>query len=92
MHRLVHNLYGALPTISDLVKEVQDYKDIIKGSSIIGNEALLGNTKAHKFKLYLDSNGCPIMKCKILCKDVDQLSKNGAGYKLWREDSKGHTS
>lgn len=54
-------------------------------------KAFLGYTKAQKFKFYLDSSGCPVIKYKILCTNMDWLPKEGGGIKLWQEDSEGQS-
>ena len=81
----------SIPTIPHLVEEVPDFKGFIEGSILEGDEALVGHTKAQQFKFYLDSTGCPVMKYKIFCTDVDWLPKEGGGIKLWKEDSEGRS-
>jgi hypothetical protein len=71
-----------VPTIPHLIQEVPDFKSFIAGSIAEGSEALQGHTKAHQFKFYLDSNGCPVMKYKMLCHHEDWLPKEGGGIKL----------
>jgi hypothetical protein len=52
----------------------------------------MGHTKAHQFKFYVDSTGCPVVKYKIYCHDQDWLPKGeGNGIKLWKEDSEGRS-
>jgi hypothetical protein len=80
-------------TIPHLIQEVPDFKKFIQEWILDGDEALQGHTKAHQFKFYLDASGCPVMKYKILCQDVDWLPRGGegSGIKLWKEDSMGRS-
>jgi hypothetical protein len=55
----------SLPTILHLIEEVPDFKGFIAKFIIEGDEALEGHTKAQKFKFFVDSNGCPMMKYRI---------------------------
>jgi hypothetical protein len=48
-----------------------------------GDEALEGHMKAQQFKFYVDSNGCPMKKYRILFTDIDWIPKEGGGIKLW---------
>jgi hypothetical protein len=52
----------SIPTIPHLIKEVLDFNGFIAGYIAKGDEVLEGHTKAHQFKLFIDSNGCPMMK------------------------------
>jgi hypothetical protein len=79
----------SIPTIPHLIEEVPDFKGFIAGCIAQGDEALEGHTKAQQFKFYVDSTGCPMMKYRILCTDLDWLLKEGGGIKLWREDKEG---
>jgi hypothetical protein len=79
----------SVPTIPHLIEEVPDFKGFIAGYIAEGEEALEGHTKAQQFKFFVDSNGCPILKYKILCSDNDWFLKEGGGMKLWREDEEG---
>jgi hypothetical protein len=79
----------SIPTIPHLIEEVPDFKGLIGGCIAEGDEALEGHIKAQQFKFYVDSNGCPVMKYRILCTDPDWLPKEGGGIKLWREDEEG---
>jgi len=45
----------AVPTIPHLIEEVPDFKGFIQDSIAVGDNALLGHTKAQQFKFYLDS-------------------------------------
>ena len=42
-------------------------------------------------KFYLDSTGCPVMKYKMFCIDIDWLGIDGNGIKLWKEDGEGRS-
>jgi hypothetical protein len=79
----------SIPTIPHLIEEVPDFKGLIGGCIAQGDEALEGHMKAQQFKFYVDSNGCPVMKYRILCTDADWLPKEDGGIKLWREDEEG---
>ena len=82
----------AVPTIPHLIQEVPDFKKFIKEWMLDGDDMLMGHTKAHQFKFYVDSSGCPVMKYKIFCHDDDWLPKgDGCGIKLWKEDSEGRS-
>ncbi len=81
----------SVPTIPHLIEEVPDFKGFIKASIADGEEALEGHTKAQQFKFFVDSNGCPMMKYRILCNDEEWLPKEGGGIKLWKEDSQGRS-
>jgi hypothetical protein len=76
----------SVPTIPHFIEEVFDFKDLIVGCIAEGDEALEGHTKAQQFKFFMDSNGCPMMKYKILYSNNDWFLKEGGGIKLWRED------
>ena len=54
-----------------------------------GDEALEGHTKAQHFKFYVDSTGCPMMKCRILCTDLHWLPKEDRSIQSWQEDEEG---
>ena len=75
----------SIPTIPHLVEEVPDFKGFIEGSIMEGDEALVGHTKAQQFKFYLDSSGCPVLKYKIFCTDVDWLPKKVEGSNCGRK-------
>jgi hypothetical protein len=79
----------SIPTIPHLIEEVPDFKGLIARCIAQGDEALEGHTKAQQFKFYVDSNGCLVMKYRILCTDPDWLPKEGGGIKLWQEDEEG---
>jgi len=79
----------SVPTMPHLIEEVPDFKSFISEGIADGDEALQGHTKAHQFKFFVDSSGCPMMKYKILCHHDDWLPKEGGGIKLWKEDSSG---
>ena len=81
-----------VPTIPHLIKEVPDFKKFIEGSMLDGANALMGHTKAHQFKFFVDSSGCPVVKYKIYCHDQDWLPKGeGNGIKIWKEDVEGRS-
>jgi hypothetical protein len=56
----------SVSTIPQLIEEMLDFKGFIAKYIAEGDEALEGHTKAQKFKFFVDSNGCPMMKYKIL--------------------------
>ena len=78
-----------VPTIPHFIEEVFDFIDFIIGCIVKGDEALEGHTKAQQFKFFMDSNGCSMMKYKILCSNNDWFLKEGGGIKLWQENKKG---
>ena len=57
----------AVPTIPHLIQEVLDLKKFIAHWILDGKESLMGHTKVHHFKFYVDSTGTPILKYKIYC-------------------------
>jgi hypothetical protein len=65
----------SVPTIVHLIEEVQDFKAFIDGCITKGDEALEGHTKAKQFKLFIDSNGCSMMKYWIHYSGNDWLLK-----------------
>ena len=82
-----------VPTIPHLIQEVHDFKKFTANWMLNDNATLMGHTKAHQFKFYVDSNGCHVMKYRIFCHDGDWLPKgSGCGIKLWKEDSEGRSS
>jgi hypothetical protein len=68
-----------LPVIPHLVQEVPNFKSFIEEWLLDGDETLIGHTKAHQFKFFLDASGCPVMKYKILCHDEEWLPKGDDG-------------
>ena len=76
----------SIPTILHLIEEVPDFKGFIAGCNAEDDGALEDHTKRRQFKFYVDSNGYPMMKYKILCIDIDWLPKEGEGIKLWRNN------
>ena len=78
----------AIPTIPHHIEEVLDFKKFIEGGIVVGENALLGHTKAQQFKFYVDVSGCPMMKYKLFCTDDDWLPRDG-GIKLWKDDLQG---
>ena len=78
----------AVPTIPHLIEEVPDFKKFMEDGIADGENALLDHTKAQQFKFYVDANGCPVMKYKLLCTDDEWLPRDG-GIPLWKEDSEG---
>ena len=78
----------AVLTIPHLIEEVPDFKKFIEDGIAVGENALLGHTKAQQFKFYVDASGCPVMKYKLLCTDDDWLPREG-GIKLWKDDLQG---
>ena len=76
-----------VPTIPHLIEEVPDFKSFIVDGFADGEESLQGHTKAHQFKFFMDSTGCPMMKYKILCHHDEWLPREGGGIKVWKEDA-----
>ena len=60
-------------TIPHLIEEMLDFKKFIEGGIAMGENALMGHTKAQQFKFYVDAIGCPVMKYKLLCIDNEWL-------------------
>jgi len=81
----------SIPTIPHLIEEVPDFKGFMSGAFVDRGEILVGHTKPQQVKFYLDSNGIPVMKYKLLCTDVEWLGEGGNGIKLWKEDDEGHS-
>ena len=81
----------SIPTILHLIEEVLDFKSFIEGVILDKKEVLVGNTKSQQVKFYLDGTGCPRMKYKLFCADVEWLREGGAGIKIWKEDAQGHS-
>ena len=82
-----------VPTIPHLIQEVPNFKKFIADWILDGEESLMGHTKVHQFKFYVDSTGTPVLKYKIYCHNENWLPKGeGNGIKLWKEDSKGRFS
>ena len=81
----------SIPTIPHLIEEVPDFKSFIEGAILDKEEVLVGHTKAQQVKFYLDGTGCPRMKYKLFCTDVEWLGEGGAGIKMWKEDAQGHS-
>ena len=70
-------------TISHLIQEVPDFKKFIADWILDGEESLMGHTKVHQFKLYMNSTETPVLKYKIYCHDEEWLPKGeGNGIKL----------
>ena len=80
-----------VPTIPHLIEEVPDFKSFIEAGRCEGDESLQGHTKAHQLKFFMSSDGCPMMKYKILCHHDDWLPRDGGGIKLWKEDANGRS-
>jgi hypothetical protein len=64
-----------VPTIPHF--QVPNFKGYIAGHIVEGGEALKGHTKAQWFKFFVNSNGCFMMKYRILCNDNDWLPNEG---------------
>uniref|UniRef100_A9U683 Predicted protein n=1 Tax=Physcomitrium patens TaxID=3218 RepID=A9U683_PHYPA len=79
----------SIPTIPHLIEEVPDFKNFILGSILDKSEVLVGHTKPQQVKFYLDATGCPKMKYKLFCTDVEWLGEEGACIKIWKEDAQG---
>jgi hypothetical protein len=81
-----------VPTIPHLIEEVPDFKKFIEGSMLDGANALMGHTKAHQFKFFVDLSECPIVKDKMYCHTQDWRPKDeGNGIKIWKEDVEGQS-
>ena len=81
----------SIPTIPHLIEEVQNFKSFIDGEILDKDEALVGHTKPQQVKFYVNATGCPIMKYKLFCTDIEWLGEEGAGIKIWKEDAEGHS-
>ena len=79
----------SIPTIAHLIREVPDFKSFIEGAILDKEEVLVGHTKPKQVKFYLDGTGCPRMKYKLFCTDVEWLGEGGVGIKIWKEDAQG---
>ena len=77
----------AVPTIPHLIEEVLIFEKFIGDDIADGENVLLGHTKAHQFKFYVDASECLVMKYKLLSMDDEWLRRDG-GIRLWKEDSK----
>jgi hypothetical protein len=57
------------PTIvPSLIHEVVDFKEWVKGYyDEVGQDRLIGHSKAHQFRFYLDPKGVPLMQYKVFC-------------------------
>ena len=62
-----------IPTNLHLIEEVLDFKGFIVGCIVEGDGALEGHTKVQQFKFYVNSNGYPMMKYRILYIDTNWL-------------------
>ena len=81
-----------VPTIPHLIQEVPNLKKFIADWILDGEESLMGHTKVHQFKFYVDSTGTLVLKYKIYCYDEEWLLKGeGNGIKLWKEDLEGRS-
>ena len=60
-----------VPTIPLLIQEVPDFKKFIADRILDGEESLMGHTKDHQFKFYVDLTGTPVLKYKIYCHDKE---------------------
>ena len=81
----------SIPTIPHLIEEVPDVKSFIEEAILDKEEVLVGHTKSQQVKFYLDATGCPRMKYKLFCTDVEWLGEGGASIKIWKEDAQGRS-
>jgi len=49
------------------------------------DDSLQGHSQALQFKFYKDSNRWPLMQYKVLCTNINWLSKESRGIHLWKE-------
>ena len=49
------------------------------------DKAFKGHTKVQQFKLFVDSNGCPMMKYMVNYSNNNQLPNEVGGIKLWQK-------
>ena len=63
----------------------------IDGAILDKEEVLVGHAKPQQVKFYLNGTGCPRMKYKLFCTDVEWLGEGGAGIKMWKEDAQGRS-
>ena len=74
---------NVVATIPHLIQKVPDSKKFITDWILDGEESLMGHTKVHHFKFYVDSIGTLVLKYKIYCHDEEWLLKGeGNGIKL----------
>jgi hypothetical protein len=73
----------SVPTISQFIEEVLNFKGFIAECIANENEALEGHTKAQQFKFFVDFSGCSMIQYMINCTDNDWLPKKIGGITLW---------
>ena len=66
--KLFMDVEGAF-TIVYLIEEVSNFKKFIEDGTAMGENALLGHTKAHQFKFYVNVTKCLVMKYKLCADD-----------------------
>ena len=81
----------SIPTIPHLIEEVPDFRSFIDGAILNKDEALVGHTKLQQVKFDVDAVGCPRMKYKLFCTNMEWLGKEGEGIKIWKEDAEGRS-
>jgi hypothetical protein len=74
------------PTIvPSLIHEVADFKEWVKGYyDEVGQDRLIGHSKAHQFRFYVDPQGVPLMQYKVFCTDPSWSPEGGIA--LWNVD------
>ena len=74
------------PTIvPSLIHEVADFKEWVKGYyNEFGQDRLIGHSKAHQFRFYVDPQGVPLMQYKVYCTDPNWVPDGGIA--LWNVD------
>ena len=74
------------PTIvPSLIHEVADFKEWVKGYyHEFGQDRLVGHSKAHQFRFYVDNQGVPLMQYKVFCTDPSWAPQGGIA--LWKMD------
>ena len=74
------------PTIVPyLIHEVVDFKEWVKGYyHEFGQDRLIGHSKAHQFRFYVDPQGVPLMQYKVFCTDPSWSPEGGIA--LWNVD------
>jgi hypothetical protein len=74
------------PTIVPyLIHEVADFKEWEKGYyDESGGDRLIGHSKAHQFRFYVNPQGVPLMQYKVYCTDPSWVPEGGIA--LWNVD------
>ena len=82
---LIEEVLHLIEEVLHLIEEVPYSKKFVEGYLCIGHDALAEHTNTQQFKFYQNSNGWPLMQCKLLCTNNEWLPKGGGGIRLWKE-------